>query len=252
MKRHVTVVWAAALMFLAALAQALSPAVALAYSAGTRFDEPAADAVTDTWGGGGGRRFTGSPADGFTCAVCHTDASNAEWAMLGVPEDGWTPRAEVVLDIVWPETLRQAAVALELVHGDGTPAGTVALLDDAELSERERCTGSGVGAHVAWPARDGRTVIASDACGASRLRVRWTAPASGSGPVWLHATTVQGNGSGDATGDAFAAVAFAMQQAGAPPAERSVTDAGCGVTSARGGPWPLLLVGAALLCRRRR
>lgn len=228
--------WAAAAM--ASSLWLCAPSSALAYSSGARFDEPAADAVTDTWGGGGGRRFTGSPADGFTCVVCHTDANAAEWAVVGLPETGWIPGAEYVVDVAWSAELRQASVALELVHGDGSPAGAVALLDESELMEDERCAGSGVGAHIAWPARDGRTVIASDACGASRLRLRWTAPLSGAGPVWLHATTVQGNGSGDASGDAFDVVAFAMAQQGAPLAERSVTEGGCSVASSPGaGTW---------------
>jgi hypothetical protein len=74
--------------------------VARAYSTPDLFIEPPGS------GGGGGRWFSGSPADGYSCTVCHSSAEGQRQFPLyvtGLPLDGYTlaePR-EVVLS--WPQ-----------------------------------------------------------------------------------------------------------------------------------------------------
>src|SRR5688572_11632502 len=57
-------------------------------------------------GGGGGRWFSGSPADGYGCSVCHSSAAGQKqfpMYVTGLPLDGYTlaEAREVVLS--WPE-----------------------------------------------------------------------------------------------------------------------------------------------------
>lgn len=87
-----------ALMLVVACAS--MPALAHAYST------PDAYAERPSAGGGGGRWFSGSPADGLSCSVCHSSAAGQRQFPLyvaGLPTDGYelaTPR-EIVLS--WPE-----------------------------------------------------------------------------------------------------------------------------------------------------
>lgn len=73
---------------------------ARAYSTPDLFIEPPGS------GGGGGRWFSGSPADGYSCSVCHSSAEGQRqfpMYVTGLPLDGYTlaePR-EVVLS--WPQ-----------------------------------------------------------------------------------------------------------------------------------------------------
>src|SRR4051812_24461602 len=89
---------ACALFVLSAWASAVG--TARAYSSPDAYTEfPAA-------GGGGGRWFSGSPADGLGCSVCHSSAPGQRVFPLyvaGLPLSGYTlaGRQEVVLS--WPE-----------------------------------------------------------------------------------------------------------------------------------------------------
>lgn len=93
---------------------------------GRAYSTPDAYAAAPVTGGGGGRWFTGSPAEGLGCAVCHTAAANQRHFPLyaaGLPLGGYslaTPR-EIVLS--WPQF---AARWREL-----RPDATVAIKPDA-------------------------------------------------------------------------------------------------------------------------
>jgi len=68
---------------LVALLIALAPSAVRAYSDGASFDAPALT------GGGGGRHFTGSSADGYSCAVCHGAVSAPAPTIDGLPTGGF-------------------------------------------------------------------------------------------------------------------------------------------------------------------
>lgn len=225
--------------------------VARAYSVADRF------ALAAAAGGGGGRRFTGSPADGFTCAVCH-DREGAAVELTGFPTTGYDPGETYSIDLTWPDDAAAVAFALEVVTGDGAPAGTLALPPADALEPADRCAPGDVDppppAVQIYPTADGRAVAGADACGARRGRLHWTAPDVVAGPVWLHASAVVANASGDASGDATRSFLLSSPVTGSPPPEAGVVEAGCGVAPGRGGTHPIatLLFGAAVYARARR
>lgn len=89
---------AALLAFAACIGTALPAA---AYSASEAYVEPPAS------GGGGGRWFSGSPADGFSCGVCHLPAKGVRKFPLyvaGLPLDaGYTLASKQQIVLSWPE-----------------------------------------------------------------------------------------------------------------------------------------------------
>jgi hypothetical protein len=73
---------------------------ARAYSTPEAFIEPASQ------GGGGGRWFSGSPADGFGCSVCHSAGPGQRELPLyvtGLPLSGYTLGEQREIVLSWPE-----------------------------------------------------------------------------------------------------------------------------------------------------
>jgi hypothetical protein len=125
------------------------------------YSTPDASAEQPALGGGGGRWFTGSPADGFGCTVCHAPASGQRHFPLrvaGLPSDGYVPgqRQEIVLawhefaarwaelrpDPAAPAVPGQASPAVglvgELVAESGLGSGTIEI-DTANPGPDELC-----------------------------------------------------------------------------------------------------------------
>ncbi|MCB9612677.1 MAG: DUF3570 domain-containing protein [Sandaracinus sp.] len=225
-------------LFVALVATSL-PTSAHAFSSSSRFAAPVSGLETGAWGGGGGRWFTGSPGDGFTCAVCHGERE-APFEITGIP-DTWEPGSEHVIEITWPAD-QNGAVALEIVDADGRPVGTLSIEDDEPDA---RCPADAP-ATLAWPVGD-REVVLTEACGARYQRVRWTAPSEGL-EAFVYVAGVIGNRSGDPTGDATISERFATARVGAPTPEAA--SLGCATTDATSFPWVVLLV--FVLARRGR
>ena len=203
------------------------PTVAFAFSSSDRFSVNASD------GGGGGRYYTGSLADGYDCSVCHGRQREADWQLTGLPDRAYVPGQVYDIEITWPAPAPSSAVALEWVDTSGFGAGETALFANDMLESIDRCQGSGSSARVAargYSEPNNRNVIGMDACGATRLRFRWTAPPAMTGPVWFHAVTVQGDSSGTPAGDAFGRRAEVIQASN--PDVPVVTATGCSL----GGP----------------
>jgi hypothetical protein len=78
-------------------------------------------------GGGGGRWFTGSPADGYGCAVCHIGPAAQGVVVQGLPER-YQPGVTYDIYIAWPTTERIAGL-VELTDAQGHGAGTVGITD---------------------------------------------------------------------------------------------------------------------------
>ena len=108
-------------MMLVALSLGGLSSRAHAFSSSSRFAAPVSGLETGAWGGGGGRWFTGSPGDGYACAVCHGDREGP-FTVEGIPEV-FEPGMEYVFEIAWPED-ENGAVALEMGH-EFTITGTV-------------------------------------------------------------------------------------------------------------------------------
>jgi hypothetical protein len=177
-------------------------------------------------GRGGGRYFTGSPADGYGCAVCHTAPVDYHFPLYqtGLPVDGYLPDTEYTVRLLWPEAAGWAlrfgtpmtALTAEFVAEDGGSAGTFEHAPKVLHQPGEACTAQpgemgvqlaqnimqvdpGVDP-VALPldptnqepcTADGkgerRCVLTVRPCGASETQMRWRSPATLSGPIWFSA-----------------------------------------------------------------
>ncbi|HMI90097.1 MAG TPA: hypothetical protein VK509_01985 [Polyangiales bacterium] len=142
------------------LAGAGAPGVARAYSTPDAYAEGAYQ------GGGGGRWFTGSPADGLGCGACHSPAPGQQtypFYVTGLPANtGYARGAQHVVVLSWPEyaarwsqlrpnpaapripgaALPAVGLTAELVAESGKASGTIeiasATATPAELCEQTR------------------------------------------------------------------------------------------------------------------
>jgi len=195
-------------------------------------------------GGGGGRYFTGSPADGFGCGVCHTGASAPRLEVRGLPED-FLAGTTYDIAVSWDNPAWTHGVALELVTGEKLAAGTLALPDDAAISAAERCKSlQSERPAAALHATNGRQVLTVENCGSSLVRFRWTAPEASE--VTFAAGVVRSDASATPEGDGVSEVSRALLPVGA------TRDAGgCGVGSKPGGGLGWLGLALPLWLHRR-
>lgn len=220
-----------------------APGRASAWSTASRFEEPVLDA------GGGGRFFTGTPGDPYTCADCHSGGGGVP-VELAFPQS-YRPGATYAVTVRWPTVdAHQVAALLEVVDREGRQAGTWTIPED-QLPLDALCAEDGFPAvqlyptfeEVADPAEEAaavdgvavagaaqpRQLVGADACGAHALFAHWTAPATDVGPVRFVGGVVAGNSTGvefeviDAKGDAVTLfsrqVAISEAQVTAPEVE---------------------------------
>ena len=161
LERSTTVSWLRVqrVMLGAAALWACMPTNVRAYST------PDAYAAAPATGGGGGRWFTGSPAEGLGCSVCHTADANQRhfpFYTAGLPLAGYSLATSREIVLSWPEfaarwrELRPAAKAMtnpdapspavglvaEFVAESGKGSGTIEIdaagADPGELCEMSR------------------------------------------------------------------------------------------------------------------
>jgi hypothetical protein len=188
-------------------------------------------------GGGGGRLFTGTPADGYGCKVCHRGAEGAKLEVVGLPEDGYEPGRSYEIALLWPATTPHTALMAELTDAAGRPAGVTALAPYATWQLGERCVDNGFPAADVCrkggagdgccrdmdPTRDScsfpgeRSVLWVLDCGSRFARVVWTAPAAVTGDVWFSTEMVTSNLQNDARGDGVTSVRRLIRPAGTAP-----------------------------------
>jgi hypothetical protein len=243
-----TLILAAVLHVLVSLAQT---SAAHAYSDPFLYTEPA------ELGGGAGRWFTGSSADGYGCEVCHIGAPGVDLQIGGVPLDGFVPGSSYEIAIAWPPTVQHLTLIAELADEARNGVGTIALPRGETRLPIELCTGELMGApasdvHVVEP---GRQLLSVIDCGARMVRFQWTAPATSPERVWLHVGFVAADHDATPAGDAVTMVKHALPVAGRKLGTQLVATSGCSVAqpgSRRGavdaGTW----LGLALLNARRR
>jgi hypothetical protein len=219
-------------------------------------------------GGGDGRYFTGSPADGYTCKVCHQGAEGPSLRILGLPLAGYVPGAAYEVTVDWPDNLDHVSLALEITDQNGNAAGSLRTPDPKELPVSEQClpvgpvpTGAGNVTSVTTPATQTqpmatRKVLQMPDCGARQMRFLWTAPAQDAGPVWLAGAVVRSDGMDTTTGDGVTDIARAIGSPSSGTLVASKVNASCGVAQGRSGRAPSFGLGAlawlAIAWRRRR
>lgn len=233
-------------VLLVCAAIAAAPPRALAFSDPATFETDVAE------GGGGGRFFTGSPADGYTCKVCHGGAPSPDVQISGLPLDGYKPGNAYEITIDWPDQLENVALALELDDASGKAAGRLRLPPQDELFEPERCVpvGAGIAAGQLID-MDGRTILEVPNCGAQRVRFLWVAPAQDHGAVWFAGSLVRADGMSDVAGDGvtnFTGVLASPSQS----AEARALSAGCSTARAASDRGGSLAAGVLLITALRR
>ena len=235
-----------AAILVAALSLAAPPA-AHAYLDGRTFEDEAVN------GGGGGRLFSGAPADGYDCAVCHQGGGPLEARVEGLPTDGWEPGRTYLLAVPFPEGARNVGAVIEVANERGEGAGTLDALPVAELTAADLCRGDAPAAHGVEVG--GRTVARADVCGAQRLAVRWTAPATPVTSLRVFASVVAADDSGDPTGDSTGRIAVSLRARGEPELEGGRLSAGCSATDTTGirsaNAFALVTLAVLWIARRR-
>lgn len=237
------------------------PSSVFAFSAPNIYGEPAAT------GGGAGRYFTGSPADGYGCAACHTGPGSLPVRVTGIPAEGYVPGREYAVHLAWPDAMVRANAAIaanlrpsmtivaEFVAEDGSDSGRIDI-QPMFASPGEFCTDTDPAApktlaalaaqlyetdptNVEAPPKtvtscsggveNRRCVIATRSCGSSELRIRWTAPQKWRGPIWFSAGFVMTD---DASGvpndlDFVTEISAPMNAASIGEAYETALEAGC-------------------------
>ncbi|MEZ4453224.1 MAG: DUF4266 domain-containing protein [Nannocystaceae bacterium] len=206
-------------------------------------------------GGAGGRTFTGAPADGFTCSVCHTGGATTRHALVGGPSGIYDPGATYAFELRWPG--ERVGLTVEAADLDGNPLGVLVAPPVRLQDDDERCT-SGGAAIEAIALDDGRAPLGLSECGAERLRLQWTAPAV---PIdgALYLSLVVGDGDGTPEGDAVEGITVPLRASadagGCAVARSSGSSVSSGSSGSSGSsePGPLALALALLgLARGRR
>lgn len=217
------------------------------------FSDPASFSLTPVVAGGGGRYFTGSPSDGYTCKTCHSGGPAPKASVLGLPLSGYRPGGRYEVSIRWPAELTKISLAVELTDEDGRAAGSLLLPPEDEIQAGELCEPVSeeiLAAQLNEPS-PGRQIINVPDCGSKSLRFLWTAPASDVGPVWFAGSMVLSDGESDPFHDGVTDLSRIIDS----PARASQTSGECGVTRVRAGG-SALSVGVVLallaLCVRRR
>lgn len=217
------------------------------------FSEPLLYSEDPMSGGGGGRFFTGSPLDAYSCAVCHQGAEPPTVRLTGFPTS-FVPGKAYDISLTWTHPAAPHALNLEIVDEEGRAAGELALPAPESLTADDRCTFTEDELLKDTPASylvasETRRIVGVRACGARSLRFVFTAPRTSK--VALTAAVVRADESEDVSGDGVLELRQIAYRSGEP-----VPSAGCAVgTSNRAvGPWSVVwaLLGAQLLRRRQR
>jgi hypothetical protein len=246
---------AACILFGAALLPGLLPAAAHAFSEPKIYGDPAET------GGGGGRWFTGSPADGYGCAVCHSGGGEVPLHITGLPVGGYVPGTEYIVKLNWPEVAAFSAGAeqrnlrpstglvAEFVSEDGNGSGEVTLQPNFAMPS-EQCKRATAADPVRFAAtmfssgaptadvlecstseKNERCLISIHPCGSSELRLVWKAPAQWSGPIWFAAgfVTTENASSAPNDNDYVTELVVPMNAASDGPLYETSLEGGCSV-----------------------
>lgn len=220
------------------------------------FSDPLSYGDEAVIGGGGGRWFTGSSADGFGCEVCHSGGPVADLSISGLPLDGFTPGTAYEITIGWPVSAQHVALIAELTDEARMGVGTLSLPQPQATPEPERCSGELLGAPSSevHAADTGRQLVSVIDCGAQRVRFQWTAPAVAPEAVWLHVGFATSNEDTTPHGDGVTMARRVMLRRGSSR-EALVVAKGCAVTrvgsTAASALLPVLIL-SLLLWRRAR
>jgi hypothetical protein len=183
-----------------------------AYRNPDKFLAPAAE------GGGGGKFFTGSRAEGYTCSVCHTPGKTVPVVLSGLPQMGYFPGQTYPITVDWPDELRSVSLNVELTDLDGNAFGELIVPDPAELSPADLCLGEvPSSAGQAMVELAGRRVVTIAECEQHQTTLHWRAPMTVGAGIFAGSLIVS-NRDGKLRGDSVADFSSTIGMFGdAPP-----------------------------------
>jgi hypothetical protein len=214
------------------------------------FQNPDNFTADPTQGGGGGRFFTGSPRDAYTCEVCHHSESTPTVGVFGLPDGPYQPGALYRVTVDWPDDLARVALTMEMTDRFGRNVGTWSEPDLTTLAAADQCTLSTdtpTGARILPVAAD-RAVVSAIDCGQHQTTMNWTAPAQLDPLVpvqfqdaMLNGALVVSNTNGKLAGDSVAVFTHALSNPVAEPEPATSVKALCAVTTPYGAPPAIVL-----------
>lgn len=225
----------------------------LTASAAQAFSEPLLYQDDPINGGGGGRFFTGSPLDGYSCAVCHQGAAPPNVTLSGLPKS-FEPGMTYDIVLSWTTPTAPHGLNLEIVDVDGRAAGELALPKTADLTADDRCTFTEdpifKDKQASYLVETGtRNIVGVRACGARSLHFSFTAPDTAK--IALTASIVRSDESKDVKGDGVRELRQISYRGN--EFSQVVSGSGCGVIAQGRSalPWSLLLALTGFLFARR-
>lgn len=233
------------------IAWSLQPARAAAYA------EPSSFGQSVMLGGGGEKFFTGSPAEGYTCQVCHAGATGSAISVLGFPVEGYLPGQTYPITIDWSDDLPAVGLNLEVTDAAGNRFGDLAAMDPAALSPDDLCSGgNGVSATEVFDLSNGRRVLTVAKCGQHQTTFQWRAPTQ-PGQGWLSGSVVVANRKKDVLGDGVTNISRVFGVQGGPAPQAADFVGSCSVVRPQSQSVPpscvlLVLVVSGLRRRPRR
>jgi hypothetical protein len=218
------------------------------------FSDPSMFARSTLAAGGGERWFTGSPADGYSCDVCHEGGQEPRLTVTGLPLAGYRPGASYEVVVTWAAEVEKFGSALEFTDAAGRGVGFLRLPPDSETQSPEFCepASDGILAAALLELPGGRQIINVPDCGAKRLRFLWTAPARDVGAVWFSGSAVWSDGQADPYHDGVTDFGRVLSADGVA----SVANTGCSLLARRSAEplavWVLAGVCVLVIARRRK
>lgn len=184
-------------------------------------------------GGSGGRYFTGSPSDHYTCKVCHAGAQDPAVTVEGVPVDGYIPGQAYRIVIDWDDALASVALNVEMTDDAGRALGQFSSPAPDQLAPGDRCTAGNPAVIVVSGAE--RTLAIMADCGAHQATLLWTSPpatiaADGNlvaPDAWFSGSLLAGNKDDTIDGDGVADISRVFGPSGQPATPTTQITAGC-------------------------
>lgn len=213
----------------------LTPSMAAAFS------DPALFTESTLQGGGGGRFFTGSPVDGYSCAVCHQGGTTPRVNVIGLPVEGYDAGVTYQIEVRWSEPQVSHALTLEMVNLAGQGAGEVVLTPAERVGPLGRCEQSPDGQVASYLLHTPtRSIVGISDCGAGSLLFNFTAP--GDDQIAFAATIVRSDSSGTAEGDGVLELSKILRRRGSVTTTRGSTSCAAAGPRVTSGPWWLMLM----------
>jgi hypothetical protein len=176
-------------------------------------------------GGGGGKFFTLSRAEGYGCAACHSQGAPIAVDIRGLPAIV-VPGEQYRITLDWPDDRPSVALNVEMTTNDGAPFGQLIAPDPLTLSAADLCRVSdepSSGQSVSIDAA-GRRVLLIAECGQAQTSFDWISPL-GLTEGYFSTSITFSNRNGKLDGDQVVDVSepFGRQSAVKPPSSCAIT-----------------------------